>query len=43
MKVGGQRLIGIPRDEAYGAKGGWTTIAPDEVLWFVVELTVVTP
>ncbi len=43
MKVGGQRLIGIPSDQAYGAKGGGTTIAPDEALWFVVELTAVTP
>ena len=43
MKVGGQRLIGIPSDEACGVKGGGTTIAPDEALWFVVELTVVTP
>ena len=43
MKVGGQRLIGIPSDQAYGATGGGTTIAPDEALWFVVELTAVTP
>jgi peptidylprolyl isomerase len=43
MKVGGQRLIGIPSDLAYGAEGGGTTIAPDEALWFVVELTAVTP
>ena len=39
MKVGGQRLIGIPSDQAYGAAGGGTAIAPDESLWFVVELT----
>jgi peptidylprolyl isomerase len=43
MKVGGQRLIGIPSDQAYGSQGGGTAIAPDEALWFVVELTAVTP
>lgn len=43
MKVGGQRLIGIPSDQAYGATGRGATIAPDEALWFVVELTAVTP
>lgn len=40
MKVGGQRLIGIPSDQAYGSAGGGD-IAPDEALWFVVELTTV--
>jgi peptidylprolyl isomerase len=39
MKVGGQRLIGIPSDQAYGSQGGGSAIAPDESLWFVVELT----
>ena len=43
MKVGGQRLIGIPSDQAYGSPGRGTAIAPDESLWFVVELTGVTP
>ena len=43
MKVGGQRLIGIPSDQAYGSTGGGSAIAPDESLWFVVELTAVTP
>ncbi len=39
MKVGGQRLLGIPADQAYGAQGKPPTIAPDEPLWFVVEVT----
>ena len=38
MKVGGQRLLGIPAAEAYGAKGYPPDIAPDEPLWFVVEV-----
>lgn len=38
MKVGGQRLLGIPSDQAYGAQGRPPTIAPDEALWFVVEV-----
>ena len=37
MKVGGQRLLGIPSDLAYG-KAGSPTIGPDESLWFVVDL-----
>jgi peptidylprolyl isomerase len=37
MKVGGQRLLGIPPDLAYGS-GGRPGIAPDETLWFVVEV-----
>ena len=37
MNVGGQRLLAIPPDQAYG-KAGTATIAPDETLWFVVEL-----
>jgi peptidylprolyl isomerase len=43
MKVGGQRLIGIPSDQAYGANGNPPTIAPDESIWFVVEVTATTP
>ena len=39
MKVGGQRLLGIPADQAYGAAGRPPTILPDEPLWFVVEIT----
>ena len=38
MKVGGQRLLGIPPDQAYGAEGRPPTIAPGESLWFVVEV-----
>jgi peptidylprolyl isomerase len=37
MKVGGERLLGIPSDQAYGPTGR-TGIAPDEALWFVVSL-----
>jgi peptidylprolyl isomerase len=38
MKVGGQRLLGIPADQAYGASGRPPSIGPDEPLWFVVEI-----
>jgi len=38
MNVGGQRLLGIPPAQAYGAAGQPPTIAPDEALWFVVEV-----
>jgi peptidylprolyl isomerase len=38
MKVGGQRLLGIPAAQAYGSDGRPPTIAPDESLWFVVEV-----
>ncbi len=38
MKVGGERLLGIPADEAYGATGSPPTIGPNEALWFVVDL-----
>jgi len=38
MKVGGQRLLGIPPDQGYGAQGSPPTIAPGETLWFVVEV-----
>ncbi|MEI7594040.1 MAG: FKBP-type peptidyl-prolyl cis-trans isomerase [Actinomycetes bacterium] len=39
MKVGGSRLLGIPSDQAYGANSPTPSIAPDEALWFVVEVT----
>jgi peptidylprolyl isomerase len=42
MKVGGQRLLGIPSDQAYGAQGRPPVIAGDEALWFVVEVTAIT-
>jgi peptidylprolyl isomerase len=38
MKVGGQRLLGIPPDLGYGAQGRPPDIAPDETLWFVVTV-----
>jgi peptidylprolyl isomerase len=38
MKVGGERLLGIPADQAYGSQGRPPTIAPDESLWFVVDV-----
>jgi len=38
MKVGGQRLLGIPSAQAYGPQGRPPTIAGDETLWFVVEV-----
>ncbi len=38
MKVGGTRLLGIPADLAYGANGYPPDIAPDEALWFVVQV-----
>ncbi len=37
MKVGGQRLLGIPPSLGYGSQQSGT-IAPDETLWFVVEV-----
>jgi peptidylprolyl isomerase len=38
MKVGGQRLLVIPADLAYGAQGRSPQIAPDEALVFVVDI-----
>lgn len=45
MKVGGQRLLGIPPKLAYGSTPppGATDIKPDETLWFVVEVLEATP
>jgi FKBP-type peptidyl-prolyl cis-trans isomerase len=43
MKVGGERLLGIPADQAYGPQGRPPTIAPDEPLWFVVDITEAKP
>jgi peptidylprolyl isomerase len=36
MKVGGERLLGIPSALAYSTAGSPPAIAPDEALWFVV-------
>ena len=38
MKVGGQRLLGIPPELGYEDQGSGSDIAPDETLWFVVEV-----
>jgi peptidylprolyl isomerase len=44
MQVGGRRLLGIPPDLAYGSVGSTSGgIAPDETLWFVVELKAISP
>jgi len=38
MKVGGQRLLGIPPELGYEDQGSGSDIAPGETLWFVVEV-----
>jgi peptidylprolyl isomerase len=38
MKVGGERLLGIPPKLGYGSTGQPPSIAPDETLWFVVHV-----
>lgn len=38
MKIGGERLLGIPPSQAYGAAGRPPTIASDETLWFVIDV-----
>jgi peptidylprolyl isomerase len=38
MQVGGTRLLGIPSDLAYGPQSPSPDIAPDEALWFVVQM-----
>ena len=43
MKVGGQRLLGIPSELGYGPSGSPPDIAPDEYLWFVIEATATKP
>jgi peptidylprolyl isomerase len=44
MKVGGSRLLGIPADLAYGSQPpAGSGIAPDEPLWFVVDMVSTTP
>jgi len=43
MKVGGRRLLGIPPSLGYGSQQAGADIAPDETLWFVVDLLKVAP
>ena len=43
MKVGGQRLLGIPPEQAYGEQGRPPTIGMNETLWFVVEMVEIKP
>jgi len=43
MKVGGQRVIGIPSDLAFGSQGVAPAIAPDEAIWFFIEVVSTTP
>jgi peptidylprolyl isomerase len=38
MKVGGERLLGIPPALGYGTAGRAPSIAPNETLWFVVHV-----
>ena len=38
MKVGGERLLGIPSSLAYGPSGQGADIGPNEALWFVVTV-----
>jgi len=38
MKVGGERVLGIPSSLAYGSRGFAPNIAPDEALWFAIKL-----
>lgn len=38
MKVGGRRMLVIPSELAYGARGSPPSIGPDETLVFVIDL-----
>ena len=38
MRVGGERLLGIPSALGYGSQGQGADIPPDEALWFVVHV-----
>jgi peptidylprolyl isomerase len=38
MRVGGERLLGIPPALGYGAQSGGPLIAPDETLWFIISV-----
>jgi len=43
MKVGGQRLLGIPPEQAYGPQSQSPDIGPNETLWSVVEMVETKP
>jgi FKBP-type peptidyl-prolyl cis-trans isomerase len=43
MKVGGSRLLGIPSSLGYASQSPSPDIAPDESLWFVVDLVKIAP
>jgi hypothetical protein len=43
MKAGGRRLLGIPSTLGYGSQQAGADIAPDESLWFVVDLVKIAP
>ena len=43
MKLGGERLLGVPSNEAYGADGAPPLVAPDGPVWFVIEVTATRP
>lgn len=43
MKVGGRRLLGIPSSLGYQSQQAGPDIAPDEALWFVVDLVKIAP
>jgi FKBP-type peptidyl-prolyl cis-trans isomerase len=38
MRVGGQRLLGVPPALGYGSVSPGPGVAPDETLWFVVKV-----
>ena len=38
MRIGGERLLGIPPDQAYGSQGRPPKIGSNETLWFVVSV-----
>ena len=39
MRVGGERLLGIPAALAWGPQSPGTGVAPDESVWLVVDIT----